>query len=85
MVVTGAISERSSSTDFAVETLGGTDDELAASVRAEWRLVNISYKRLWKEKGAQFHINLYGRYITIVREKIHGKLPLHHDDIANPI
>lgn len=34
-VVTGAISERSSSTDFAVETLGGTEDELAASVRAE--------------------------------------------------
>ncbi len=34
-VPTGAISERSSPTDFVVETLGGAEDELPASVRAE--------------------------------------------------
>jgi hypothetical protein len=44
----GAISERSSPTDFAVEMQGGAEDELATSVPELWIPAIISYNKLWK-------------------------------------
>lgn len=47
-LATGAISERSSPTDFAVEIQGGREDELAASAPELWILVIIPYNKFWK-------------------------------------
>lgn len=47
-LATGAISERSSLTDFALVMQGGTEDELATSVPELWIPAIISYSKLWK-------------------------------------